>query len=63
MVNDVLCCYFSVRTGWSEREPNAHKIIPMLQKISKGRIAAVMVRLSECCYCSEIIVTDARYFA
>lgn len=32
-----------IRTGWDEKNPNAHKIVPMLQKISNGRIAAIMI--------------------
>ena len=32
-----------IRTGWDDKNPMAHKLIPMLQKISKGRIAAVMI--------------------
>ena len=32
-----------IRTGWDDKNPMAHKLIPMLQKMSRGRIAAVMV--------------------
>jgi hypothetical protein len=32
-----------VRTGWNEKDPVAHKLVPMLQKISNGKIAAIMV--------------------
>ena len=32
-----------IRTGWDDKNPMAHKLIPMLQKMSKGRIAAVMI--------------------
>ena len=32
-----------IRTGWDEKKPMAHKLIPMLQKMSHGRIAAVMI--------------------
>ncbi len=34
-----------VRTGWNEKEPVAHKLLPMLQKVSNGKLAAVMVRI------------------
>jgi hypothetical protein len=32
-----------LRVGWDVKSPNAHKILPDLQKASNGRIAAVMV--------------------
>lgn len=32
-----------IRTGWDEKHPNAHKLIPELQKISNNRIAALMI--------------------
>jgi tRNA-dihydrouridine synthase 3 len=32
-----------IRTGWDCKEPTAHKLIPKLQQISKGRIAAIMI--------------------
>lgn len=32
-----------VRTGWDDKNPNGHKVIPELQKISRGKIAAVMM--------------------
>ena len=32
-----------IRTGWDDKKPMAHKLIPMLQKMSHGRIAAVMI--------------------
>lgn len=32
-----------IRTGWDEKTPMAHKLIPMLQKVAKGRVAAIMI--------------------
>lgn len=32
-----------MRTGWDEKNPNAHKIIPDIQKISRGKVAAIMI--------------------
>ncbi len=32
-----------IRTGWNEKSPTAHELIPEIQKISKGKIAAIMV--------------------
>ena len=32
-----------IRTGWNERAPNSHLLVPQLQKMAHGRIAAVMV--------------------
>ena len=32
-----------IRTGWNDKNPNAHIIVPQLQQIAKGRIAAVFV--------------------
>jgi tRNA-dihydrouridine synthase 3 len=32
-----------IRTGWNEKDPTAHKLLPHLQRVSKGRIAAVMI--------------------
>jgi tRNA-dihydrouridine synthase 3 len=32
-----------IRTGWDDKNPMAHKLIPMLQKSAKGRIAAIMI--------------------
>lgn len=32
-----------VRTGWDDKHPNAHKLVPQLQKISNNRLAAIMV--------------------
>lgn len=34
-----------IRTGWSERNPTAHELVPVLQKKpAAARIAAIMVR-------------------
>lgn len=32
-----------VRTGWDEKNPTTHKLLPLLQKCTKDRIAAVFV--------------------
>lgn len=32
-----------IRTGWDDKNPIGHKLIPEFQKISKGRIAAIMM--------------------
>ena len=32
-----------LRTGWNDKEPVAHKLLPMLQKVSNHRLAAVMI--------------------
>jgi tRNA-dihydrouridine synthase 3 len=32
-----------IRTGWACNEPTAHKLIPKLQQISKGKIAAIFI--------------------
>eukprot|EP01038_Epipyxis_sp_PR26KG_P004230 gene4230-6006_t len=32
-----------VRTGWDDKNPTTHKLIPMLQKSGKGKIAAIMI--------------------
>jgi tRNA-dihydrouridine synthase len=32
-----------IRTGWDTNSPNAHKIVPLLQKTSKGRISAIFI--------------------
>jgi tRNA-dihydrouridine synthase len=32
-----------VRIGWDEKNPTTHKLIPDLQAIAHGRLAAVMV--------------------
>ena len=32
-----------IRTGWDDKAPNAHKIVPMIQKVARGKIAAIMV--------------------
>jgi hypothetical protein len=34
-----------IRTGWDDKAPTAHKLIPQIQKIANGRIAAIMVRI------------------
>lgn len=33
-----------IRTGWEEKHPTTHKIIPHLQKVAPDRLAAIMVR-------------------
>lgn len=33
-----------IRTGWDDKAPTAHKLIPQIQKVARGKIAAVMVR-------------------
>lgn len=33
-----------IRTGWNERAPNSHLLVPQLQRIANGKIAAIMVR-------------------
>lgn len=32
-----------IRTGWDDKNPIGHKLIPEIQKISKGKIAAIMM--------------------
>jgi tRNA-dihydrouridine synthase 3 len=32
-----------IRTGWDDKNPIGHKLIPEFQKIAKGKIAAVMM--------------------
>lgn len=32
-----------VRTGWDEKHPTTHKLIPYLQKTAPGRLAAIMI--------------------
>jgi tRNA-dihydrouridine synthase len=32
-----------LRTGWEEKNPTTHKLVPLLQKESRGRIAAIFV--------------------
>jgi tRNA-dihydrouridine synthase len=32
-----------VRTGWDDKKPTTHQLVPMLQQSSKGRIAAIFV--------------------
>jgi tRNA-dihydrouridine synthase 3 len=32
-----------VRTGWDDKHPNAHKLVPELQKIANDRVAALMI--------------------
>lgn len=39
-----------MRVGWDVKTPNAHKIVSELQKLSKGRLAAIMVRRHGCMY-------------
>ena len=34
-----------LRTGWDEKTPSTHKLVPLLQKASKGRIAAIFVSI------------------
>ena len=34
-----------VRIGWDEKVPTTHKLIPELQAIANGKLAAVMVRI------------------
>jgi tRNA-dihydrouridine synthase 3 len=36
-----------IRTGWDEKNPTGHKLIPDIQKVARGKISAVMV--SVCC--------------
>jgi tRNA-dihydrouridine synthase 3 len=37
------CITVKVRIGWDEKNPTTHKLIPELQGVSRGRIAAIMV--------------------
>lgn len=32
-----------IRTGWSESDPSAHKLVQQIQKVANGRVAAVFV--------------------
>jgi tRNA-dihydrouridine synthase 3 len=32
-----------IRTGWDDKNPIGHKLIPEIQKIARGRVAAVMM--------------------
>ena len=32
-----------IRTGWDDKNPNAHKIVPMIQRAASGKVAAVMI--------------------
>jgi len=32
-----------LRTGWDDKTPSTHKLVPLLQKASKGRIAAIFI--------------------
>jgi hypothetical protein len=49
MITILLCVclylYIIVRTGWNDKEPVAHKLLPLLQSqsVSRGKLAAVMV--------------------
>jgi len=49
-VLDAMCSELSsrsvtvkIRTGWSEKSPTAHDLIPVIQKRAKGNLAAIMV--------------------
>jgi tRNA-dihydrouridine synthase len=33
-----------VRTGWDDKNPTTHKLMPLLQKCTNDRIAAIFVR-------------------
>jgi tRNA-dihydrouridine synthase 3 len=37
------CITVKIRTGWDDKAPTAHKLIPELQKVAHGRIAAIMM--------------------
>lgn len=48
LVNEISCRTFrsvtvKLRTGWDDKTPSAHKIIPILQKEAKGNLAAIMI--------------------
>lgn len=34
-----------VRTGWDDKHPTTHKLVPMLQKSIQGKISALMVSI------------------
>lgn len=37
------CVTVKVRTGWDDKNPTTHKLVPLLQKNANGRLAAIMV--------------------
>ncbi len=37
------CMTVKIRTGWDDKSPTAHKLIPQLQKSANGKVAAIMV--------------------
>lgn len=49
-----------LRTGWEEKNPTTHKLIPHLQKVAPGRISAIMVNLSLMLF--SILLTDLILF-
>ena len=47
-----------LRIGWDDKNPNIHKIVPMIQDISVGRLSAIFVRIMfsiVICVCGLII--------
>ena len=48
-----------LRIGWDEKSPNIQRIVPMLQDVSQGRLAAIMV--SCCGYRKWVYIFDYVY--
>ena len=49
-----------IRTGLDEKSPIAHKLIPQLQKVANGRLAAIMVIFKDLMLCYLFLFTDSR---
>lgn len=32
-----------IRTGWDDKHPTAHKLVPEIQRVARGKVSAVMV--------------------